>query len=179
MMNRTRTTPMTRLFAFAGVLALSGCMPSEGDGVRSFAPLEAGDEAPEFSGTTLAGESVTIGGESDNVVLLNVWATWCVPCRTEMPDLEELYQEFGPSGFEVIAVSVDQGGVDRVQGFIDEIGTTFPIIHDPQGSIEDRYPAIGLPNTYLIDRSGTLIQTWLGPVPVAAARELIAEAVEG
>lgn len=153
-------------------------MPS-GDGVRSFAPLEAGDAAPLYSGVTLAGDSVAIGGESNVVTLLNVWATWCVPCRKEMPDLEEIYQEFGSRGFQIIAVSIDQAGPERVQSFIDEVATTFPIVHDPQGRVEELYPSIGLPNTYLIDRSGTVIQAWLGPLPVAQARELIAEAIGG
>ncbi len=157
------------------LLGLSGCLPSEG--VRSFAPLEAGDAAPAYAGLTLSGDSISIGGTSGRVVLLNVWATWCVPCRKEMPDLEDIYQEFGARGLEIVAVSVDQAGPDRVQSFIDEVGTTFPIIHDQTGSIEELYPSIGLPNTYLIDRDGKLIQSWLGPLPVAQARELIAQAI--
>jgi len=160
----------------AALVFVAACLPGDQE-LRSFAPLAAGDPAPAYSGTTLFGDSISIGGESDVVTLLNVWATWCVPCRREMPDLEEIYQEFGPQGLEIIAVSVDQAGPDRVQDFIDEVGTTFPIVHDPEGTIEERYPSIGLPNTYLIDRSGIVIQSWLGPLPVSHARELIAEAV--
>ena len=159
----------------AVVLGLSGCLP--GESVRSFAPLEVGDAAPAYAGLTLSGDSIAIGGTSGGVTLLNVWATWCVPCRKEMPDLEEIYQEFGGHGLEIVAVSVDQAGSDRVQSFIDEVGTTFPIVHDQTGSIEELYPSIGLPNTYLIDRDGKLIQSWLGPLPVSQARELIAQAI--
>lgn len=157
------------------VLAVASCGPA--DRSRAFAPLVAGDAVPAYSGVTLAGGEISIGGETEQVTLLNVWATWCVPCRKEMPDLEEIYQEYQAQGLEIIGVSVDQAGPDRVQGFIDEVGTTFPIVHDPEGRIEELYPSIGLPNTYLIDRSGTLVKSWLGPLPVEQARELIAEAI--
>ena len=72
-------------------------------------------DATSVANTTVDGQSVTIGGEQQ-VTLLNLWATWCVPCRTEFPDLQEIHEELGPRGLRLIAVSLDQGDTDRVMG---------------------------------------------------------------
>jgi len=134
--------------------------------------------APEYTAQTVEGDEIAIG-PGQPVTLLNVWATWCVPCRTEFPDLEEVYREYAPQGLRLIAVSVDAGGTDRVQGFVDEMGTTFTIVHDREARIEELYRAMGLPNTYLIDGDGALVKSWLGPLPVADARAAIEATLAG
>ena len=161
----------------AVLLVVGGCggeagAEGESTGRRSFAPLAAGDLAPEYSATTLAGKVVAIGPDQP-VTLLNLWATWCVPCRTEFPDLQEVYEEYADRGFRIVAVSVDAGGPDRVQEFVNEMGATFDIVHDPDARIEELYRTIGLPNTYLLDSEGKMVKSWLGPLPVESAREAI------
>lgn len=158
------------------VLLVAACGGGESSGSetarRSFAPLEAGDTVPAYEATTMTGQPVAIGA-GQPVTLLNLWATWCVPCRTEFPDLQEVYEEYQDQGLRIVAVSVDAGAPDRVSGFVEEMGSTFDIVHDPDARIEELYRTIGLPNTYLIDGDGKLVKSWLGPLPVADAREAI------
>ena len=151
--------------------AVAACGAGSDSGPSSFRPLEAGDAVPVYTNTTVSGETVTIGGEGP-ITLLNLWATWCVPCRTEFPDLQEIHEELGPRGLRLIAVSLDQGDTDRVMGFVNEMEATFPIVHDQEGTIEDVYRTVGLPNTYLIDSDGTLIRSWLGPLPKGTLEEI-------
>jgi len=159
--------------AFVATLGLlvAGCGADSGSGRPSFRPLQAGDAVPTYTGMTVSGESVTIGGPGP-VTLLNLWATWCVPCRAEFPDLQEIHEELGPRGLRIVAVSLDQGGTDRVMGFVNEMEATFPIVHDREGAIEDVYRTVGLPNTYLIDGEGKLVRSWLGPLPKGTLDEI-------
>jgi len=164
---RRSLAPWILGFALVGVACVGG---SDSDR-PSFRPLEPGDAVASYSGVTVAGETVTIGGEGP-VTLLNLWATWCVPCRTEFPDLQEIHEELGPRGLRLIAVSLDQGDTDRVMGFVNEMEATFPIVHDREGAIEDVYRTVGLPNTYLIDSDGRLVRSWLGPLPKGTLEEI-------
>ncbi len=141
------------------------------DSRPAFRPLEPGDRVPSYEAVTVAGDPVTIGGEQP-ATLLNLWATWCVPCRTEFPDLQEIHEELGPRGLRLLAVSLDQADTDRVMGFVNEMEATFPIVHDQEGRIEDVYFTVGLPNTYLIDTEGVLIKSWLGPLPPGSLEEI-------
>ena len=152
--------------------AAVGCGGSD-SGPSPFRALEPGDPVPAYTAESVDGETITIGGAGP-VTLLNLWATWCVPCRTEFPDLQEIHEVLGPRGLRLVAVSIDQGGTDRVMGFVNEMGATFPIVHDQEGSIEDVYRTVGLPNTYLIDADGNLIRSWLGPLPKGSLEEVAA-----
>lgn len=159
---------IVRVTLLSSVLAVA-CSGS--DSRPAFRPLQPGDAVPAYEAVTVDGQTVTIGGEQP-ATLLNLWATWCVPCRTEFPDLQEIHEQLGPRGLSLIAVSLDQSDTDRVMGFVNEMGTTFPIVHDPDGRIEDAYFTVGLPNTYLIDRQGILLKSWLGPLPPGSLEEI-------
>lgn len=99
------------------------------------------------------------------VVLLNVWATWCGPCRFETPFLQSVYAEHQERGFEILGVSVDDAGFeDTVQEFADENSVTYTILHDSPMQAMDTFHVIGLPATYLIDREGVIRFIRLGPV---------------
>lgn len=131
-----------------------------------------------------AGQPMTIGSLRDKVLLVNLWATWCAPCRAEMPALDELQEEMGGSDFEVVAVNVDTGGDEKPQKFLAEIGirnlayyrdNTLGLFNDlKRGSL-----ALGLPVTLLIDRDGCLLAHMNGPAEWASedAKRLVRAAL--
>jgi cytochrome c biogenesis protein CcmG, thiol:disulfide interchange protein DsbE len=118
--------------------------------------------APDFTLPTLAGGSVRLSDLRGRVVLLNFWATWCVPCRTEMPAIEELYQRYRDRGLEVLAINLDVLSTASVEAFAKEVGVTFRVALDPSWSTARAYSVIGLPTTYLIDRSGKAVVREVG-----------------
>jgi len=90
-------------------------------------------------------------------VLVNVWATWCEPCRAEMPSIEKLYREFGPRGLEIVAVSIDDPGTeDNIREFVKEYALTFEILHDPAKTTARNYQVTGYPESFIIGPEGTI-----------------------
>ena len=128
------------------------------------ANLELGNQAPLFEYPVLGGGSASLASQKNKVVLINVWATWCVPCLDEMPDLQRLYTRMKKDGapFEILAVSIDALGADAVQKFVDRFGLTFPILLDPRGDIKKLYRTTGVPETFIVDRQGRLQQKIIG-----------------
>jgi peroxiredoxin len=118
---------------------------------------EVGSLMPEYSATRLDGSKFELAAQRKNVVLLNLWATWCGPCRFEIPELQRMHNELGPKGFEVIGVSVDEGGVEMVKQFVTEQKMTYPIVLDPEGKLANLFQTSVLPTTALIDRSGKIV----------------------
>jgi thiol-disulfide isomerase/thioredoxin/Cu/Ag efflux protein CusF len=118
--------------------------------------------APDFALPTLSGETIRLSDLRGKVVLLNFWATWCVPCRTEMPTLEELYQRYKERGLEVVAVNLDALSTAGVEAFLKEVAVTFRIVLDPSWSAAQVYRVLGLPTTYLIDRVGNVVVREIG-----------------
>ena len=134
-------------------------------------PVTTGTVAPDFEVKDLDGGLARLSDHRGAVVLVNIWATWCLPCRTEMPSMERLYQEIGEEGFEIMAVSIDAelGGFDLagrpggdIQAFADLLGLTFPILHDSSGGIERLYRTTGVPETFLIGRDGIIYKKVAG-----------------
>jgi thiol-disulfide isomerase/thioredoxin len=110
------------------------------------------------------GHARSIADFRNKVVLLNVWATWCVPCRKEMPTLDRLQSELGSNDFEVVALSIDRGGADAVRKFFGEIGVAHLAIYiDTSGKTFRDLAVVGLPTTLLIDRGGREIGRLVGP----------------
>ena len=140
------------------VLAVTACAGAEAR------PPEVGDMAPPFTAFALDGSEVHGGDLVGAPYMLNVWATWCGPCRREMPDLQELHDEYADQGFRVVGVSVDNRAAgDAIRMFVDELDIRFPILHDPTAAVQDTYFLIGLPGTFLIDAEGTIVRKWTGP----------------
>ena len=109
------------------------------------------------------GKPITVANATGKLIVLNSWATWCVPCREEMPGLEELYEEYKDSGLEIIGVSVDNFGMDdRIKLFTERMNITYPIWHDPKDAFTRTLKAIGVPESYLIDKNGTIYHQWKG-----------------
>jgi len=119
---------------------------------------EVGFMAPGFTARNLKGQRVQLADYRGRVVLLNLWATWCGPCRVEMPGLENLYRRFRSEGLEILAVSLDKGSsTDPVQKFVDEYQLSFPVLVDPDGQVEGLYNTFTIPTTYVIDRKGMVV----------------------
>lgn len=151
-----------------------------------FSPIpegaEVGQRAPDFKALSLAtGDTVSFRGAYDgSVTLVNIWATWCVPCRAEMPAMQELYDRLGDRGFRIAAVSIDEGSVDDVRAFTTDLGLTFDILHDKSGEIEKIYQTTGVPESFLVDRNGTIIRKQIGEHPWnSPANQLIVEELLG
>ena len=126
--------------------------------------VEVGARAPDFRAIDLAsGDSVSLRDRYQNAVtLVNVWATWCVPCRVEMPAMEKLYQSLAPRGFKIAAVSIDEGGPEVVQKFSQELGLSFDILQDRSTKVQQVYQTTGVPESFLLNREGLIVKRVIG-----------------
>ncbi len=154
---------MTRVLrpTVALLLLVSACAPGDLPG-----PLQVGDPAPEFQAVSLEDErTVSLGDYAGQTILVNLWATWCAPCRMETPYLQSVYEENQDRGLMVVGVSVDSpSALDSVKDFLEEMGVTYDILLDPDMVSTDVFAAIGLPASFLIDEDGVIRYTRLGPI---------------
>ena len=129
--------------------------------------VEVGRRAPDFRALDLrTGDSVSLREQyAGKVTLVNIWATWCIPCRKEMPAMQELYDQLKDHGFAIAAVSVDEGNIEDVKAFVRELGLSFDILHDKSGRIEQIYRTTGVPESFLIDAEGTIVRKQIGEHP--------------
>lgn len=129
-------------------------------------PVDVGAKAPDFEAVTLfTHEKRTLADYKGQVVLVNVWATWCPPCRVEMPSLEALYKEFGPKGLRIVGVDThDEVSDSTVQAFANGYGLTFDILRDMpspgRDSMTSIYKITGYPESFVIDQSGMIRKKW-------------------
>lgn len=132
--------------------------------------------APEFTLTNLrGGASLNLADLRGRPIVLNFWASWCGPCRDEMPILQATHQRYSDS---VLVIGVDQGEPEAtVQAFVDEFGLTFHILLDQDMAVGDRYRVMGLPTTFFIDRNGTIRKIWTGEMNSAILAEGIQEII--
>jgi cytochrome c biogenesis protein CcmG, thiol:disulfide interchange protein DsbE len=141
----------------AAGLALTGCTDSEGAPRGIPGRVEVGLPVPSYGARTMDGDSVSLADRRGTVVLLNVWATWCHPCRTEIPELQALHDRFAARGFEVVGVSIDDSGADEdIRQFMGDYSMTYPIWRDPSESVSSVFRVIGVPTTFLVDREGVM-----------------------
>jgi len=125
--------------------------------------LEVGSTAPDFKAVELpGGRPATIENYRGKVVLLNIWATWCPPCKVEMPSMERLHKKLAGTDFQLVAVSVDEEDSSVVNKFVHEYGLTFPVLHDQDGSIRQIYQTTGVPESFVIDRDGVIVKKVIG-----------------
>ena len=113
-------------------------------------------QAPSFKLKNLVGDTVDLKSFQGKTVLLNFWATWCLPCKEELPSMQKLYEQLGARGLEVVAISIDRDNSDRVKKYIDQYDLTFPILLDPKQEVRKSYFIMGLPTSYLIGADGYL-----------------------
>ena len=151
---------------------------------REFFPVELGSEAPDFTAVTVdsAPRLKSLSDYRGQVVMVNVWATWCLPCRVEMPSIEALHQAYAEKGFKVLAVSVDDPGHgETIRAFVRQYKLTFEILHDPEKKIVEEYDILGYPETFIIGRDGVIRKKllsatdWNSPDHRALVERLLAE----
>lgn len=152
--------------ALAGLVAVGWTLRSR------FLPVDVGSQAPQVRATDVrVGRPAQLSSLRGQVVLLNVWATWCGPCQQEMPSMERLYRRLRPRGLRIVAVSIDAapGKVDPdgraggdVVGFAREFGLTFDIWQDPGGAVGRDYRTTGVPESFLVDRNGRIVKKVIG-----------------
>lgn len=135
-------------------------------------PTPSANLAPDFSLPNLLGtpQTVTLSGYRGQVVIVNFFASWCPPCREEMPALEKLYQTYRDQGLVVIGVGV-QDGKRQIASFAEALGVTFPIVWDGSGDVSMAYRISGLPTTYFIDRTGAIRERVFGSLTLAQFEE--------
>lgn len=127
--------------------------------------VEPGDRAPDFHAKNLrTGRPAALNDYRGQVVLLNVWATWCLPCRVEMPAMERLHRRLAGTDFRLVAVSIDKEDEDKVMAYVRELGLTFDILHDQPGEIQQIYQTTGVPESFLLDRDGVIVKKVIGAV---------------
>lgn len=128
------------------------------------ARVAVGAKAPDFQAIDLAtGDSVSLRERYRGAVtLVNIWATWCVPCRVEMPAMERLYQALAPHGFRIAAVSVDEGDPEDVRSFGRELGLSFDLLQDRSTRVQQIYQTTGVPESFLLNQEGIIVKRVIG-----------------
>jgi peroxiredoxin len=161
------------LLAAAGFLSIPKAAKSLQEQELSAIPSSVHFTAPEVQLTNLDGNPVAISDYAGQVILYNAWATWCPPCKAEMPTLLAFYEKYKDQGFVIIAIE-DGQPVAEVAAFVKEYGLTFPVWPDPKYRASTAFQANGLPTSYVIDRDGTVRLTWSGAITLAKLEEYVA-----
>jgi len=142
---------------------LADSAPVASEAQSSDAPVAAGGQAADFKLEKLDGTTVSLDSLRGKVVFLNVWATWCEPCREEMPSMQTLYDDFKANkDFVMLAVSQDVKGRAAVAPYVAKNGYQFTILLDPENQIMDTYSISGVPETFIIDRKGQIVAHHMG-----------------
>lgn len=127
--------------------------------------------APDVAMTTLDGETIQLAEQTGEVVLVNFWATWCAPCRKEIPDLIKLYSELQSEGLLVVGIATDDDGASVVKPFVQRHKINYPIVVDTSRTIESKFDAMyGLPTTYVVNPEGQIVRRILGIFPTEKMR---------
>lgn len=121
-----------------------------------------GKQAPGFTLGTIDGKKLTLADYRGKMVFLNIWATWCAPCREEMPSMQTLYEKLAGPGFAMLTISIDKGPEEVIQ-FVEELGLTFPVAMDPEQKVASQYKITGVPETFLISPDGIVMHHIIGP----------------
>ena len=148
---------ITCMLLLAAVVAF-GCS-KKADG-----PAVEGKPAPDFTLSDLSGKQVQLSSLKGKVVLVNFWATWCPPCREEIPSMVKLNQMMQGKNFQMLAVSIDERGKEAVQEFFSQAGVTLPALLDTDGSVARRYGTTGVPETFIVDTKGVVRKKVVGAV---------------
>lgn len=180
-MQQPRTARRRLLFLVILILGMAWTLLSadkSGSTTAGIIPApQKGFLAPDFTLETLEGESVTLSDLHGQAVLINFWATWCPPCRAEMPAFQQAYSDYEDEGFIILAVNAtQQDNPTDIAAFVEEFGLSFPIILDNEGTVNQLYQVRSLPTSFFIDKEGVISEVVIGG-PIAEA--LIRSRIEG
>ena len=128
-------------------------------------PTGVGDAMPAYAAKLLDGAAYDLASDKGKVVLVNVWATWCGPCRFEIPELQKLHDQYGARGFKVVGISVDEGDAAEVKQFAQAQKMSYPVVVDPEGKIANLLQTTVLPTSVLLDRNGKIVWRQVGAIP--------------
>jgi len=165
--------------AFGVCLACLSSRPPDSTG-----PVSEGQGAPDFRFKDKSGKEFSLFDFRGKVVLINFWATWCPPCREELPSLVSLLRQTDPNELKILALSVDESWAP-VNEYLREVGILFPVYDDFDRNISRRYGTLKFPETYIVDRKGTVVRKvigatdWVAPSMMAYLKELLAEGSSG
>jgi peroxiredoxin len=163
----------TRAVAPTGTSASGTPLPAPGP--LDAAPPVIGQPAPDFALRSTDGELRRLSDLRGKVVLVNFWATWCAPCKKELPDLQALYDERRADGLEVLTINVEEDAADA-RAFFDARGLTLPLVLDSAGTVYDQYRLQGLPDSFFVDREGKIATLQFGYLTAEKMRERLAQA---
>lgn len=137
--------------------------------------IDEGNIAPDFELKTLDGSSIRLSSLKGKKVILNFWATWCPPCRSEMPDIEKFYLDQKDKGLEVLAVNLTDAEKNRadVAPFLKSFGITFPVVLDEKGSIGELYDVYSIPASFIIDTQGVIQKKLVGPMTYDSMKAMV------
>jgi thiol-disulfide isomerase/thioredoxin len=153
---------MIALMVYAGWRSRPAKSTALPPGTQSLTAGEAiGHQAPDFVLDDLQGKKVKLSDFRGKAVLLNFWATWCGPCKVEMPWFVELQKQYGPQGLEIVGVALDDSGKDAISKFAKDMGVNYTILQG-QDAVGDAYGAMGLPTSFFIDRNGKIVESASG-----------------
>lgn len=167
--------------------AIAGLIPGGAWALVHFSPeqvrVSVGAEAPDYRVVNLShGDTVSLRSSyRGKVTLINIWGTFCVPCRVEMPAMQKIYDSLAPRGFRIAAVSVDPVGPETVRQFAEKYHLSFDILQDQAGDIQQAYQTTGVPESFLVNRQGIIVKRvigaheWDSPVNRALIERLLAE----
>ncbi len=135
-------------------------------GVAANEGLNKGEQAPDFELTTLEGEPIRLSELKGKKVILNFWATWCPPCKAEMPHMQNFYEDYAETeNVEIVAVNLTSGDREAsVEEFVKDYGLTFPIPMDVEGEVGQKFQAVTIPTSYIIDTNGMIQHKIVGPM---------------
>jgi peroxiredoxin len=185
-MKTSMARPLFLVSVLLGALAALSFSPASGQTkidykvVPILQPMKDVGPTPEFSLSTPDGKKISLKDFRGKIVLLNFWASWCVPCREEMPAMEKLYQEYKQKNFAILAIAVKDRKQDAID-FVKELKISYPIALDPEAQVGSLYGAWGLPATYLIGPNGEGLARGWGPAEWygSGARRLVKDLLDG
>jgi thiol-disulfide isomerase/thioredoxin len=181
---RSTTMKRTMILLLAAAVAAAACGKRENPSAKTTSPAPpakaaanpapapappAGEAAvgaamPAYAGDTLDGKKFSIASERGSVLFLNLWATWCGPCRFEIPELEALHTKYAGRNFKVVGVSLDDSGADAVRQFVTDHKMTYPIVLDPNGNLANIFQTSVIPTSAIVDRNGKIVWKHYGVV---------------
>jgi len=173
---------MIKQIIFSLLLLLSGVAQATTSLANLFVvPEVERHTAPDFISENLRGGNTGLADYKGKVVLLNFWATWCRPCRAEMPGMETLWQKYKEQGLVVAAISVDEGSRGRIETFSKLLDLSFPILLDPESKVSNLYKVTNMPTSFFIDRNGKIIsrivgtEEWASPEAIQLVERLLSQ----